>query len=105
MQLYYLCTQAQFAYYWYRTHNYIPHVAVEDGDVHPIPLSSILTHTRLGIPRSEINPVNTTIAAWRALGHRADKLPLYSSLLPLAQHADLCHTRGRSHAYTNLSWH
>lgn len=69
--LYYLCAQAQYAFYWFKPHECIPPIAVEDGDAHLIPFKSIITHTNRPTPRSEINPIDTMIAAWQAIGRRA----------------------------------
>lgn len=99
LYLYYLCAHAHYAHYWVNDHDFIPHIAVEDGDAHPILLSSILTHTRRYTPRTEINTIDTTVAAWQTLGRLAGKLPLYSPLLPLAFHSALSvtHDRGAMH--------
>lgn len=88
-KLYYLCAQAHYAHYWYHPIQYLPHLAVEEGDAHPIPLCYILPYKRKDIPRSEINTIQTTAEAWRQLGHMAQKLPLYAPAMPLANHPEL----------------
>lgn len=89
--IYYLCAQAQYAYYWYRPHAFTPYVAVEDGDAHPIPMAGMIT--RRGTPKSEINTLDTTIAAWQAIGTLANKLHIYALAMPLAFHAALSVTQ------------
>lgn len=93
---YYLCAQVQYAKYWFDTHAFIPHVAVEHWDADPIPLNSLLTHDKRTTPRGTINTINSTIHAWQAIARLAGKTPLYSPLLPLAyfQNISVTHERG-----------
>lgn len=87
--IYYLSAQAQHVYFWYKPHEYTPHVAVEHSDSHPIQLHSIITHINRHIPKTEINTIDATITAWQAIGQQVNKLPIFAPAMPLEHHAAL----------------
>lgn len=86
MQLYYLCAQAQYASYWQNALPYTPHVAVEAGAVHPIPLKAMIVNETMVFEKDEIDTVQCTNHALRELGKRAWRLPLYVPAMPLLHH-------------------
>lgn len=86
--LYYLCAQAQFAYYWLFPPKSMPQVAVEHWLAHPIPLEGVLLTPRRAHTEAPTT-VSCTVNAWRGIAKRLDAPALYSPLLPLTYHPDM----------------
>lgn len=83
--LYYLCAQAQFAFYWFFPPQFSPQVAVEQWLAHPLPLEGILLAPR----RKRTEPpttVSSTVEAWHHITKRLEAPVFYSPLLPLSYH-------------------
>lgn len=91
--LYYLCAQAQYAHYWYHPVPFMPHIAIEDGDANPTPLTAILPYRRTQSRTHQINTIATTNAALQQMGKMAHKLPIYAPAVPLQFHPNLSVTQ------------
>lgn len=88
LELYYICAQAHFAAYWMQPPPYMPHLAVEDGYMRPIPSTAYLSTPT--VPRHvATSTVQCTTSAWRDLATRLQSPLLYSPLLPLHSRQDL----------------
>lgn len=92
-QLYYLCGQAQYAHHWYHPTPYLPHMAIEEGDALPIPLTAIVLHKRPPLHVKDINTIDTTNAAWLQMAKLVKKTPIYAPSMPLHDHQALSVTQ------------
>ncbi|KAJ1218422.1 hypothetical protein NDU88_006002 [Pleurodeles waltl] len=83
MQLYALCTQAQYLHYWLYLTPFQPHVAIETDQTAPWPL-----HTALYLPykppTAEINAEECLCWAWDSLRKCAKLTHLYALSIPIS---------------------